>query len=70
MRMIALCAAGIVSVIIACSGCETTRGLGEDIQNTGTNLRQGVEKVDPKEQAVKQSNWTEPETGNQTSQGK
>jgi predicted small secreted protein len=27
-------------------GCETTRGAGQDIENTGANIQEGVEKND------------------------
>lgn len=33
----------LLSVLIA--GCETTRGAGKDIENTGDNIQEGVGEV-------------------------
>lgn len=27
------------------AGCETTRGFGRDMENTGENLQQGIDKI-------------------------
>jgi predicted small secreted protein len=27
------------------AGCETTRGLGKDMENTGANVQKGVDKI-------------------------
>lgn len=36
-----------VALIALSTGCETTRGFGKDVQNTGENLVQVVDKVYP-----------------------
>lgn len=33
----------LLAVLVA--GCETTRGAGRDIENTGENVQEGVEDV-------------------------
>ncbi len=39
----------ILSLLIICAfaaGCETTRGVGKDVENTGQNIRETVDKND------------------------
>lgn len=41
---------GIISVLCVAAfgclaGCETTRGFGRDMENTGANLQQGIDKI-------------------------
>ena len=39
----------ILSVLLLCviaAGCETTRGLGQDVENSGRNVRETVDKND------------------------
>lgn len=33
-------------VTFSLTGCNTTKGLGEDIENTGKNIQEGVQKND------------------------
>jgi predicted small secreted protein len=32
----------LVSVVLISSGCETVRGIGKDIENTGRNIQEGM----------------------------
>ncbi|MGE5308355.1 MAG: hypothetical protein ACM3OC_04665 [Deltaproteobacteria bacterium] len=57
MKTISALFAGIVMAVAALSGCETTRGFGEDVQNTGTHIQQGVEHMNPKEAQQDNQRW-------------
>lgn len=37
-----LCLAAFCCLV---AGCETTKGFGKDMENTGANLQQGVDKI-------------------------
>jgi len=43
MKKLILVLAGVI-LVAGLSGCETIRGLGEDIQNTGDNIWEGLNK--------------------------
>ena len=43
MRQVIFMAVGIVFVL-SLVGCETLRGLGKDIENTGRNIQKGLSK--------------------------
>lgn len=47
MKKMLIAVAGLAAVVGIYSGCETTRGLGEDVENTGYNIQRGVKSVDP-----------------------
>ncbi len=42
MRSI-MCALCLLAFCLA--GCETTRGFGKDMENTGANMQKGVDKI-------------------------
>jgi predicted small secreted protein len=56
MKTALICAAALAAGVMF-SGCETTRGFGEDVQNTGTNIQRGLSNVDPKEAQQDQGRW-------------
>ncbi len=60
MKTVVAFLTGVICVSAAIiSGCETTRGFGEDIQNTGTNIQKGLSNVDPGEQAQDHKRWNQ-----------
>lgn len=39
---------GMICLVIVCclaAGCETARGFGKDMENTGANMQQGIDKI-------------------------
>lgn len=40
---------------LAAIGCETTRGVGKDMENTGSNIQQGVGNVEGSNQTDTQN---------------
>lgn len=35
----------VLLLVVFAQGCETSRGLGQDVENTGENIQQGVDRV-------------------------
>ena len=42
-------------ILVSFWGCEATRGLGKDIENTGKNIQKALNKIDGSSNATKNS---------------